>query len=552
MMEALGRAQGVYEVLERRIGEMVELLRSGEELSRRCQTALGGAAAAADRSVERQLPEASHAAVPGDASAGECSAGSDAEASLSLAQRLSQMQRRRGQEGQRLPAAGAGPSAPVGPAAAAAAAAAEADAVAAAEADAAPPAEQHMEQLQHPEQVQQQGFSMRGAIDGQAAPQEAAEAEGPEALARATSDSDDEPLAIRRLRLRQPAPASRKRAGEECNRRQQQQQQQQQLLQQHKRPWQQSALQHQEQEGLLSKQHRQQDWQQQQEASEQSRSPTPEMVFAREIGTPCAEATPAAVEAEAEREGGPSFTPLPAADVEAAPLFSEGHKGFVFVPPHRLRHLTSQAAIQRKAKELLKEAEQATAADREKQNEAWKSAAMAWRQKNKPSDEVLKAAKKAEAARVARATAAARGRKPGYVPVGAYVDHAANGTPMGEPPPTARGARRRARARGGSGAGKQERAPAVQPDEEAPEADWRAYHRSVAQDKVARATTFEQVLRAFGVPCDPGRLKDAYRQATRMYHPDSNSSARLWQTPADKVEAEEVMKIINERKPADL
>ena len=37
-----------------------------------------------------------------------------------------------------------------------------------------------------------------------------------------------------------------------------------------------------------------------------------------------------------------------------------------------------------------------------------------------------------------------------------------------------------------------------------------------------------QVLRAFGLPCDPGRLKEAYRQATRMYHPGELQAARMF------------------------
>ncbi len=36
-----------------------------------------------------------------------------------------------------------------------------------------------------------------------------------------------------------------------------------------------------------------------------------------------------------------------------------------------------------------------------------------------------------------------------------------------------------------------------------------------------------QVLRAFKVPCEAGRLKDAYRVAVRMYHPDSNSKDKV-------------------------
>jgi hypothetical protein len=62
----------------------------------------------------------------------------------------------------------------------------------------------------------------------------------------------------------------------------------------------------------------------------------------------------------------------------------------------------------------------------------------------------------------------------------------------------------------------------------------------------------EQVLRAFKVPCDPLRLKEAYRTAVRMYHPDSNSKEKVWRTEEQREQAEEVMKVINERKPDSL
>lgn len=58
------------------------------------------------------------------------------------------------------------------------------------------------------------------------------------------------------------------------------------------------------------------------------------------------------------------------------------------------------------------------------------------------------------------------------------------------------------------------------------------------------------------LPCrvkfEAGGLKEGYRQAVRMYHPDSNSKERLWGNPEQKMECEEIMKIINERKPEKL
>jgi curved DNA-binding protein CbpA len=60
------------------------------------------------------------------------------------------------------------------------------------------------------------------------------------------------------------------------------------------------------------------------------------------------------------------------------------------------------------------------------------------------------------------------------------------------------------------------------------------------------------VLRVFSVPCEAGRLREGYRQAVRMYHPDSNSKDRGWSTLEQKLECEEIMKVINERKPSTL
>ena len=280
---------------------------------------------------------------------------------------------------------------------------------------------------------------------------------------------------------------------------------------------------------------------------------------------------------------------------------------------------------------------------------AWEQAAAAWREKNRPSDAEMK-----RAVREQRAAAAA------------YEEKRQRRTPLDH-----------IAVERGSGARKRpspaERAAAARAREEAA-ADSRARARSACRRKIEGCSSFVQVglvelgaggwggqgvpaewscsrlvacrlavlrlsasllahrkphpaaallpppaaqlLRIFGVPTDPARLRDAYRTAVRMYHPDSNSRDRVggrapqragggtrravcaaraqggravrghlpastlaagrhrsiafvppamrfkpfpclcpvqaWRTEDEKFEAEEVMKIINERKPADL
>ena len=90
----------------------------------------------------------------------------------------------------------------------------------------------------------------------------------------------------------------------------------------------------------------------------------------------------------------------------------------------------------------------------------------------------------------------------------------------------------------------------VMPDEDATESEWKAYFRMYHTLRIADASSFVQVLRAFNVPCsDPKKIKTAYMQAVRMYHPDSNSKSRKWSSARGKAEAEEIMKLINSRKP---
>ena len=164
--------------------------------------------------------------------------------------------------------------------------------------------------------------------------------------------------------------------------------------------------------------------------------------------------------------------------------------------------MTSQAAIQRKARELLQAAEEAKARERQRQDDAWRSAAAAWRHKHAPSQAEVAAARQAER------RAAAKPRMPTHVTAGAYADAMAGGAPLPDPP--GRGASRR-RGAAGEGSAAAAAGPA-KPPADAPEADWRAYHRHAAQARVVGAAGFEAVLLAFRVPCDPGRLREAYRQ----------------------------------------
>ncbi|KAI8105933.1 hypothetical protein M9434_000512 [Picochlorum sp. BPE23] len=151
---------------------------------------------------------------------------------------------------------------------------------------------------------------------------------------------------------------------------------------------------------------------------------------------------------------------------------------------------------------------------------AWLNAAMAWRQKNMPSPIELKK-RKAEMSR--RMSEAARKRHAKSRPCAFRSGEDAVGFNVPE-----------------------------KPADDACEADWKVYFRLHHSARIARATSFVQVLRTFDVPCvDPKKIKFAYMQAVRMYHPDSNSKSRCWSTAREKVEAEEIMKLINQRKPDD-
>lgn len=151
---------------------------------------------------------------------------------------------------------------------------------------------------------------------------------------------------------------------------------------------------------------------------------------------------------------------------------------------------------------------------------AWLNAAMAWRQKNMPSPIELKK-RKDEMSR--RMSEAARKRHAKTYPCAYQPGEDAVGFNVPE-----------------------------KPADDACEADWKVYFRLRHAARLAHATSFVQVLRTFDVPCvDPKKIKFAYMQAVRMYHPDSNSKSRCWSTAREKVEAEEIMKLINQRKPDD-
>jgi len=191
------------------------------------------------------------------------------------------------------------------------------------------------------------------------------------------------------------------------------------------------------------------------------------------------------------------------------------------------------SAIQKRAKELLHGMTSQSPAAAKKTQNAWHNAALAWRQKNKPSEEDVKRRQKEDFVRMTETKkslktpaqrAQADGRESGSGASGGIFS-------------------------GGSGMP----AGLVPPSEGAPEIEWRGFYRAYNQAKVQGAASFVQVLRTFKVPvADPARVKEAYRVAVRMYHPDSNSKDRVWSTSTEKTAAEEVMKIINEKKPDDL
>lgn len=161
---------------------------------------------------------------------------------------------------------------------------------------------------------------------------------------------------------------------------------------------------------------------------------------------------------------------------------------------------------------------------------AWLSAAMAWRQKNMPSASELKKRRAEVSQRISEAA-----RKRNSACNNTTSRRMGRDTRQPHVQPTV------------------EHKPLVMPTDCASEAEWKAYFRMHHTLRIERATSFVQVLRAFNIPCsDPKKIKMAYMQAVRMYHPDSNSKARKWSSARGKAEAEEIMKLINSRKPDSL
>lgn len=186
----------------------------------------------------------------------------------------------------------------------------------------------------------------------------------------------------------------------------------------------------------------------------------------------------------------------------------------------------SQSALEKKAREILNDmtrpARQAVRASQV----AWSQAAMKWREKNRPSLEDVLKRRQEDAAR-AQQSSKQRAFNFSHFPRERNAHVAPQPQTTGKP-------------------------PLRKPAPEASEVEWRGYYRQVIERKIEHANSFVDVLKILHVPCDDStRVKDAYRLAVRMYHPDSNSKEKVWNTDKEKIQAEEVLKIINERKPPD-
>ncbi|KAG7672898.1 hypothetical protein Ndes2526B_g08573 [Nannochloris sp. 'desiccata'] len=225
---------------------------------------------------------------------------------------------------------------------------------------------------------------------------------------------------------------------------------------------------------------------------------------------------------------------------------SGGSTSGILRPSSRGYPAINQSAVDKRAKQILHEMTQVKQQAVQKSQVAWTAAALKWREKNKPSEAELKRRAQEDSA---RASEAARRR--------------AKITPMAHSARAAESEGGRNN-RGGGGRGNynntsiggvindKDDPPPPRPAANAPELERRSYYRNIAQRKVAHASSFAQVLNLLGVPCDdPLQIKYSYRIAVRMFHPDSNSKEKVWNTPEEKVQAEEVMKIINERKERD-
>ena len=156
------------------------------------------------------------------------------------------------------------------------------------------------------------------------------------------------------------------------------------------------------------------------------------------------------------------------------------------------------------------------------QEAAWKAAAAAWRQRNAPSPtEISRAAAAAVAS--AAASAAAKSMK----------------TPA---------QRAAAAALGASAAASAKRpGPPQPPGPQASENEWRGYFRAKHHVR-GRGLSFEALL-ALYCPATEESLRARYHAAVRRYHPDSNSPDRAWRSERQRLECEEIMKLINAQKP---
>jgi hypothetical protein len=167
---------------------------------------------------------------------------------------------------------------------------------------------------------------------------------------------------------------------------------------------------------------------------------------------------------------------------------------------------------------------------------AWLNAAMAWRQKNMPSASELKR-RKADAARRAAKESAARKSRAKEFRFRANIAVERERQRLDFDPLSPK----HSFAADPS---------IVRPADTASAEQWQTFFRAYHGSRIRNAASFVQVLRAFGIPCDdPKKIKVAYMQAVRMYHPDSNSKTRTFRTPRDRLEAEEIIKLINQRKP---
>lgn len=216
---------------------------------------------------------------------------------------------------------------------------------------------------------------------------------------------------------------------------------------------------------------------------------------------------------------------------------------------HAIGHKKS-LRIKNKAKEIDQLAEQiwkmskaSRATEKDKAQKAWKNAAMAWRQKNKPSAAEIDKTQ----AEIKRQKSNSSYRQGHFPRSRLFCNTEFKSSKLG--------ADSQSQCSGNCGDHRNLPSLLPRPKEGDPEADWRAYFRSFHQYKVLGQGhgSFENVLKTFNISLTgSSKLKDGYRMAVRMYHPDSNSQDRVWRTPLEKAEAEEIMKIINERKPPDL